>query len=155
MTSLCSTLHSPSHVQLCDPMACSRPGFLVLCYLPEFAQTHVHGVSDAIQPPHSLSSLSPSAFHLSQHQGLFKGVSFSYPEAKVLELQLQHHFFQWIFRVDFLYNWLVWSPCCPKDSWEFSLALQFESINSLAFSLLYSSTLTSVHNYWKKKKTFD
>ena len=52
----------------CDPMDCSTPGFPVLHYLPEFAQTHVHGISDAIQPSHSLSSPSPPAFTLSQHQ---------------------------------------------------------------------------------------
>ena len=57
---------------LCDPMDCSTPGFPVLHYLPEFAQTHVHGVSDAIQPSHPLSSPSPSALSLSQHQGLFQ-----------------------------------------------------------------------------------
>ena len=56
---------------LCDPVACSTPGFLVLHQLTELAQTHVHRVSDAIQPFHPLSSPSPPAFNLSQHQGLF------------------------------------------------------------------------------------
>ena len=55
--------------------------------------------------------------------------------------------FQWIFRVDFLLDWLVWSPCCPKDSQE-SPAPQFKSINSLALSLLYGLALTSIHDYW-------
>ena len=55
-----------------DPMDCSSPGFPVLHYLLEFAQTHVHWVSDAIQPSHPLSPLSPPAFNLSQHQGLFQ-----------------------------------------------------------------------------------
>ena len=55
---------------LCDPMSCSTPGFPVLYYLLEFAQTHVHRVSDAIQPSHPLSSSFPPAFNLSQHQGL-------------------------------------------------------------------------------------
>ena len=50
--------------------------------------------------------------------------------AKVLELQLQHQSFQWIFRVDFLKNWLFWSPCCPRDSQESSPAPQFKNINS-------------------------
>ena len=54
-----------------------------------------------------------------------------------------------IFRVDFLYIWLVWSPCCPRDSQESSPAPQFECINSSALSLLYGPTLTSVHDYWK------
>ena len=55
---------------LCEPTDCSTPGFPVLHYLTEFAQTHVHWVSDAIQPSHSLSPPSP-AFNLSQHQGFF------------------------------------------------------------------------------------
>ena len=57
---------------LYDPMNCSTPGFPVLHYLPELAQTHVHGVNDAIQPSHPLSSPSPPAFNPSQHQGLFQ-----------------------------------------------------------------------------------
>ena len=69
--------------------------------------------------------------------------------AKVLELQLQHQSFQRIFRVDLLYDLLVWSLCCPRDSQESSLAPQLQSINSSALSLLYGPTLTSVHDYWK------
>ena len=57
-----------------DPMNCSTPGFLVFHCLPEFAQTHVHWLGDAIQPSHPLSSPSPPAFNLSQHQGLFQSV---------------------------------------------------------------------------------
>ena len=56
---------------LCDPMDCSTPGFLVLHHLLEFAQAHVHWVSDAIQSSHPLLPASPPAFNLSQHQGLF------------------------------------------------------------------------------------
>ena len=62
----------------CNPMNCSTPGFPVLHYLPEFAQIHVHWVGNAIQPSHSLSSPSPPAFNLSQHQGLFQWVSSSH-----------------------------------------------------------------------------
>ena len=68
---------------------------------------------------------------------------------KVLELQLQHQSFQWIFRVDFLQDWLIWSPRSPRDSQESSPIPQFKSISSLALSLLDSPTLTSVHDYWK------
>ena len=57
---------------LCDPMDCSTPGLPVNHQLPEFTQTHVHQVSDAIQPSHPQSSPSPPALSLSQHQGLFK-----------------------------------------------------------------------------------
>jgi len=72
----------------------SMPGFPELHYLPEFAQTHVHQVSDAIQPSRPLSSPSPPAFNLSQHQGLFQSVSSSHQVASVLELHLQHQSFQ-------------------------------------------------------------
>ena len=57
---------------LCDPMDCSTPGFPVHHQLPEFTQTHIHRVSDAIQPAHPLPSPSPLTFNLSQHQGLFQ-----------------------------------------------------------------------------------
>ena len=73
---------------LCNPMDYSMLGFPVLHYLPEFAQTHVHRVGDAIQPSHPLSSPSPLAFSLSQHQGLFQRVSSSHQIAKALEFQL-------------------------------------------------------------------
>ena len=82
-----------SCLTLCDPMDCSMPGLPVHYQLPEFTQTHVQ-VSDAIQPSHPLSSPSPPAFNLSQHQGLFQGVSSSHQVAKVLEFQLQHQSFQ-------------------------------------------------------------
>ena len=91
-----------SYLTLFDPMDCSMPGLPVLHQLPEPAQTHVHWVSDAIQPSHPLSSPSPPAFNLSQHQGLFQWISSSKQVAKVLEFQLQHQSFQWIFRTDFL-----------------------------------------------------
>ena len=83
----------------------SMPGLPVRHQLLEFTQTHVHWVSDAIRPSHPLSSPSPPAFSLSQHQGLFKWVSSSHQVAKVLEFQLQHPSFQWysgmiFFRID-------------------------------------------------------
>ena len=110
---------------LLDPMDCSPPGFPVLHQLPEFTQTHVHWVGDAIQPTHPLSLPSPPTFSLSQHQGLFQWVSSSHQVAKELEFQLQHQSFQWIFRTDFLWGWLVWSPCCPRDSQESFPTAQF------------------------------
>ena len=84
---------------LCDPMDCSTSSLPVHHQLPEFTQTHVHWVADAIQPSHPLSSPSPPAFNHSQHQGLFKWVSSSYQVAKVLEFQLQHQSFQWTLMV--------------------------------------------------------
>ena len=68
---------------------------------------------------------------------------------KGLELQLQHQSLQLIFRTDFLYDWLVWSPCNPRDSQESSPIPQFKGINSLALSLLSGSTLISIYDYWK------
>ena len=79
---------------LCDPMDCSTLGFPVHRQLLELAQTHVHQVGDAIQPCHPLLSPSPPAFNLSQHQGLFQGVSSLHWVARVLEFQLQHQSFQ-------------------------------------------------------------
>ena len=76
------------------PILCSMPGLPVHHQLLELAQTHVHQISDAIQPYHPLSSPSPPAFNLSQHQGLFQGGSSSNQVAKVLEFQLQDQSFQ-------------------------------------------------------------
>ena len=92
-----------SCLTLCKPMDCSTLGFPVHHQLPEFTQTSVHRVENAIQPSHPLLSPSPPTFSLSQHQGLFQWVSSSHLKvAKVLEFQLQHQSFQWIFRMDFL-----------------------------------------------------
>ena len=66
--------------------------------------------------------------------------------------QFQHQSFQWIFRVDFLWDWLVWSPFYPRNSQESSPALQCESISSLVLRLLYGPAFTSVHEYWKKHR---
>ena len=90
-----------SCLTLCDAMDCSMPGFPVLHQLPELAQTHVHWVGDAIQPSHPLLSSSPPAFNLSQHQGLFQGVSSLHQVAKILEFQ--HQPFQW-----FPLGWTGW-----------------------------------------------
>ena len=132
-------------------MDCSIPGLSVHHQLPEFTQTHVHWVSDAMQPSHPLLSPFPPAFNLSQHQDLFQWISSLHQVAKVLEFQLQHQSFQWVFRIDFLYDGLVQSSCCPRDSQESSPIPQFKSINSLMLSFLYSPTLTSIHDYWKKQ----
>ena len=86
---------------------------------------------------------SPLALNLPQHQDTFQWVS-----SLVLEFQLHHQPFQWIFRINFLLDWLVWSPSSPRDSQESSPAPQFESINSSALSLLYGPILTSIHDHW-------
>ena len=94
VTQLCPTL--------CDSMNCSMPGLPVHHQLPEFTQTHVHQVSDAIQPSHPLLSPSPPAPNPSQHQGLFQWVNSSYVVGKVLEFQPQHQSFQWTPRTGLL-----------------------------------------------------
>ena len=91
-----------SCLTLCNPMDCSTPGSPVHHQLLEPAQTHVHWVDDAIQSSHPLLSPSPPTFNHSKHQDLFKWVNSSHQVAKVLEFQLQHQSFQWIFRTDFL-----------------------------------------------------
>ena len=143
------SLVSQSCPTLCDPMDCSMPGLPVHHQHPEFTQTHVHWVSDAIQPSHPLSFPSPPALNLSQHQGLFQWISSSHQVAKVLEFQLQHQSFQWTPRTDLLWDGLVGSPCIPRDSQESSPTLQFKSINSLALTFLYTPALTSIHDHWK------
>ena len=81
---------------------------------------------------HPIISPSPPAFNLSQHQGLFQWVSSSHQVTKVLVFLLQHQSFQWIFKVDFLKDWLVWSPWSPKDSQK-SL-LQYHNLKASIFS---------------------
>ena len=133
-----------SCLTVCDPMNRSTPGLPVHHQLLEFTQTHVHWVSDAIQPSHLLSSPSPPALNLSQHQDLFQwkggwsiGVSAS---TSVLPANTQ----DWS-----PLGWTSWISLCPRDSKGSSPAPQFKSIDSLILSLLYGPTLTSVHDYWK------
>ena len=107
---LAHSVQFSSAAQLCptfwDPMNCSTPGLPVYNQLPEFTQTHVHWVSDAIQPSHPLSHPSPLAFNLSQHQCLFQWVSSLLQVAKGLGFQLQQPMkiqsFQLKFSTDFL-----------------------------------------------------
>ena len=76
---------------------------------------------------------------------VFWWVGCSHQVAKILELQLQHQSFQWVFRVDFLKDWLAWSPCCLRSP----PAPQFEDINSLVLCLLYSPALTTIRDHWR------
>ena len=84
-------------------MDCSTPGFPVFHYFPEFAQTHVHRVGDAIQPSHPLLPLSPPALSLSQHQGLFQGLCLSFNPNKFIPFRMG------IFNLKFIYLCL---PSC-------------------------------------------
>ena len=142
----CCCAVTQSCLILCDPVDCSMPGFPVLPHLSEHAQIHVHWFSDVIS-----SSIVPfsSCLHSFPESGSLLRVISSHQVVKVMELQLQHQTFQRMFRVDFLQDWLVWSPCCPRDSQESSPTPQFKSINSLVLSLVYDPTLKSVHDYCK------
>ena len=126
-----SSVQSLSHRWLfATPCNGSTSGFPVHHHLPPpppLAQTHVHRVGDAIQTSHPLSSPFPPVFNLSHHQDLFQWVSSSHQVAKFLVLQLQHQFFQWIFRTEYLYYWLVESHCSPRDSQGCSPTPQFQS----------------------------
>ena len=87
---------------LCNSMNHRTPGLPVHHQLPEFTQTHVYQVSDAIRPSHPLSSPSPPAPHPYQHQSFFQWVNSLHEMAKVLKFQLQHQSFQWTPRTDLL-----------------------------------------------------
>ena len=97
---ICYCSVTESRLTFCDPMDCSMPGSPVLHHLLEFAQLHFHCIGDAVHPSHPLMPSSPSALDLSQHQGLFQWVICAQQMTKILELQ--HHSFHWIFRVDLL-----------------------------------------------------
>ena len=137
-----------SCLTLCDPMNHSTPGLLVHHQLPEFTQTHVHWVGDAIQPSHPLSSPSPPAFNLSQHQ------VFSYESA--LHIRWPKY---WSFSfsispsndysglVSFGMDWL--DLLTVQKTLKSFPTPQFKSINSLTLSFLYSPTLTSIHDHRK------
>ena len=137
-----------SYPTLCNTMDCITPGLHVAHHLSEFTQVHVHWTGDAIQLSRSLPPPSPLAFNLSQHQVLFQWVSCLHQVTKAVELQLKHQSFQWVYRVDFPQNWLVWSLCCPRDSHESFPTPQLESI--LWCSAFFMVQPTSIHDYWKK-----
>ena len=97
----CGCSVAQSCLTLCNLLDCGTLGLSVPHHLPKFAQVQVHCINDAIQPSHLLMSSSPSAFNLSQLQGLFQWVSCPHQITKILEFQLQHQSFQRVFRVDF------------------------------------------------------
>ena len=139
---LCSTL--------CDPMDCTMPVFPVHHQLPELTQTHVHWVGDVIQPTQPLSPPSPPAFNLSSIR-IFSNES-------VLPI-MWPKFWSFSFSIRpsnenlgliSLRICKMGSPCSPRDSQGSSPTPQSKSISSSVLSLLYSLTLTSIHNYWKK-----
>ena len=132
---------------LCDAMNHSMPGLSVHHQLPEFTQTQVHWVGDAIQPSHPLSSPSLLALNLSQHQGLYNESSLRIRWPKYWSFSFNispsnEHPGQISFRMD-------WLDLLAVQRTLKSLLQHLKSINSLALSFLYSPTLTSIHDYWK------
>ena len=135
-----------SWLTLFDPMNWSMSGFLALYILPEFAQTHVHWVGDAIQLSHLLLSpflLLPSIFPSIRN----------FSSELVLPIRWPKY---WSFSFSInpsneysMLDRLVWFPCSPRDSQESSAAPQLKSINSSVLSFLYSPSLTSIHDHWK------
>ena len=118
---------------------------------PEFTQTNVHRVSDAIQPSHPLSSPSPLAFNLSQHQGgMLSQMSQLFPSgiqsigvsasASVFPINIQERF---------PLGWTGWISLQSKGLSRVFSNIPFKSITSLALNFLYSPTLTSIHDHWK------
>ena len=139
-----------SCLTLCDSMDWNTRVFPVLHSLHDFVQIHVNWVSDSKQPSHRLSAPSPPAFNLSQHDAGSFPVSWLFLSGgQSIDTSASVSAFQRIFRVDFLQDWLVWSPCRPWDSQECSPVMQFKTINSLTFSLINGLTLTSVRDYWE------
>ena len=118
-----------------SPRFCSNS-----CQLSQWFQTTI---SSSVAP-------SPPAFNLSQHDAGSFPVSWLFLSGgQSIDTSASVSAFQRIFRVDFLQDWLVWSPCRPWDSQECSPVMQFKTINSLTFSLINGLTLTSVRDYWK------
>ena len=136
VTQLCLTV--------CNPMNRSTPGLPVQHQLPDFTQTHVHQVSDAIQSSHPLSSPSPPVLSPSQHRSLFQSVNSSQEVAKVLEFQLQHHSFQ---RTPGLIS-LEWTGWISLQSKGLSRVFSNTTVQKHQFFAAQLS-LTSIYDHWK------
>ena len=121
---LCPTLCNPRGLQHAR-LPCPSPS-------PDVAEVHVHCICDAIQTSHPLMPSSPFALNLSQRNHFSMSHLGLHQMTKILELQLQHQSFQWVFGIDFLQDWLAWSLCCPRG--QESSPAQFEGISSLVFS---------------------
>ena len=145
----------PTH---CDPMDCSTPGFPVHHQLPEFTQTHVHWVGDAIQPSHPLSSPSPPAVSLVQHQGLLNEFFSTDSNESVLRIRWPKH---WSFTfstspsneysglISFRMDWLHLRAVQGTLK---SLLQHHSSKASFFGTRLHSPTLPSIHDYWKNHR---
>ena len=133
---------------LCDPMDCSTPGFSVLHYLPEFAQTHVHWFGDAIQKSHSLLPRSPPALNLFRIFSTKSTLHIKWPKygvsalASVLPMNIQDRFPLGLAGLISLQS---------RGILRVFSSTTIKNITSLALSLLYGPALTSVHDYWKNR----
>ena len=144
-----SSIQSLSRVRLCDPMNCSTPGLPVHHQLPEFTQTYVHQVSDAIQPSNLLSPPCPPAPNPSHHQRLFNEstLRMRWPKYWSFSFSIipsKQHLGLISFRMDWL-DLLAVQGTLKSLLQHYSL----KSINSSALSLLHSPTLTSIYDHWK------
>ena len=126
----------------CDPIDCSMPGLPVHHLLPEFTQTHVHWVGDAIQSSHPLSSPSPPAFSLSQHQGNKSVLRIRWPKYLSFSISSSNEYSGLIsFRI-------YWFDLLAIQGTLKSLLQHHSSKTSILWlSFLYSQTLTSTHDY--------
>ena len=130
-------------------MDCSRPGFPVHHHLPQVAQTHVHQVSDAIQPSHPLSSPSPFYLQSFPASGSFPMSRLFTSGGQIIGVSASASVFPVNIQDSLPLELTGLISCCPRDSQESSPTPQFKSLNSLALSFLYSPTLTSIHDHWK------
>ena len=146
--------HQFNSVQLldrCNPMDCSTPGFTIHHQLLELAQTHVHQVSDAIQPSHTLSSPSPSIFPSIRAFFSESVLRIRWPEYWSLSFSISpssEHPGLISFRMDWL------DLLAVQRTLKGLLRLQLKSINSSVLSFVFGPTLTSIHDYWKNR-SFD
>ena len=130
------------------PRGLQLTGSSVLLYLPGFAQTHIHGLSDAFQPSHPLPPSSPFAVNLSHHQRLFQGVGSSHPVMLGASLSFPSDEYSGLISFRIVWFDLLAAP----GTLESSSGPQFESINFSARSLLNGPILTFVHDYWKSHR---
>ena len=143
----CSVAHS--RPTLCNLVDCTTPGFPVAHHLLRFAQVHVDYFNDAIQQAISSSDalfFCPLSFPA---WGTFPMSQLFMSDDENIRASASASILQWVFRVDFPEDWLVWSPCCPGEFQESSPAPQFKGTTSLAFCLLYCPALTTVHDHWE------
>ena len=137
-----------SCLTLCDPMNCSTPGLPVHHQLPDFTQTHAHRFSDSIQPSHPLSSSSPPALSLSQHQSFPMSQLFAWG-GQSIGVSASTSFLPKNTQGWSPSEWTGWFSLQSKGLLESSPTPQFKSINSPVLSFLHTPTLTSIHDHWK------